>query len=252
MMNAAFAATGIDAVLVPIGVPPDGLGAVVAALRAMGALGASVTVPHKLAVAALCDEVTPAARAIGAVNCLQLGARVVGHNTDAGGFADALAAAGIATTAGARVVVLGAGGAARAVVAGLTGAAVEVVARGPVAWIGAPWVDGPASVAVSLWAAVADALAGADLVVDCTPVGLDPAAEPAFVDPLPLDRLPASAVVATLVYHRRTLLLERALARGHRVLDGSDMLVFQGARAFTLWTGRDPPVDVMRRVVKAA
>ena len=114
MLNAAFAADQIDAVLVPIGVPPDGLSTVVAALRAMRVVGASVTVPHKVAVAALCDELSAEAKAIGAVNCLQLdGDRLVGHNTDAPGFLDGLLAAGFALR-GTRCRRLGAGGAARA------------------------------------------------------------------------------------------------------------------------------------------
>ena len=97
MFEAAFAAAGLDAVMIPIGVPPDGFAQVIGALRAMRALGACVTLPHKLAAAALCDELTGAARAIGAVNCLHLaGDRLVGHNTDCHGFTDALAAAGLA------------------------------------------------------------------------------------------------------------------------------------------------------------
>jgi shikimate dehydrogenase len=242
MMNAAFAAAGVDAVLVAIAAPPEGLAGAVATLRATGAIGASVTVPHKVAAMALCDEVTAQATAIGAVNCLQLTAgRVIGHNTDAGGFADALVANGVAV--GGRSVVLGAGGAALAVVTGLrmaeSAAVVEVVARTPRAWL-----------PTTPWERVGSALAGANLVVDCTPVGLDPQAEAAFVAALPLDRLARDAVVMTLVYHRRTLLLERAAALGHRTLDGSDMLVYQGARAFTLWTGRPAPITAMREAVK--
>jgi methylmalonyl-CoA mutase cobalamin-binding subunit len=136
LVNAAFAAAGVDAVMVPVGVPPEGLPAAVAGLSAMRAIGASVTVPHKLAAAALCDELSPAARAIGAVNCLRFdGGRISGHNTDEGGFVDGLAAAGF-DPRGRRAVLLGAGGAARAVAYGLRGAGVAdeqlaVIARRP-------------------------------------------------------------------------------------------------------------------------
>ena len=243
MLNAAFAATGIDGVLVPIAAPPAALAAVVAMLRDSGGFGASVTTPHKLAVLALCDELAPEAFAIGAVNCLRIDAgRVVGHNTDGPGFADALAAAGI--DARGHCTLLGAGGAARAVAHGLklAGAgAVEVVARGTCGWA-----------TPTPWDQLADALARADVVVDCTPTSLDRAAEPAFVDSLPLDRLRTGAVVGTLVYHRRPLLLDRAAARGHRVFDGAGMLVHQGARAFALWTGRYAPVEVMTRALASA
>lgn len=239
MMNAAFAAAGIDAVLVPIAAPPDALAGAIAGLRAhRGALGASVTLPHKVDVLALCDELAPEAFAIGAVNCLHVAnGRVVGLNTDGPGFADALAERAI-DVRGKRAVLLGSGGAARAVAYGikLAGAAeVRVVAR-----TAAPWTP------VVPWASLAETVAGADLVVDCTPVALDPAAEPAFVDALPLDTLAAGATVATLVYHRRTRILDAAASRGLRTLDGADMLVHQGARAFTRWTGEPAPISIMR------
>jgi shikimate dehydrogenase len=246
LLNAAFAATGIDAVLVPIGVAPDGLAATIAGLRAMRALGASVTVPHKVAVAALCDELAPSARAIGAVNCLHVdGDRLVGHNTDEGGFSDGLAAAGF-DLRGKRAVILGAGGAARAVAYGLRGGrAVEVIARRKVDWATAwPWT------AENL----RDAFSRADLVVDTTPVGLGVSeeSEVTFVDALPVDALAPHAWVSTLVYHRTPLLLDRARARGLATLDGRAMLVHQGARAFTIWTERPAPIEVMTRALDAA
>lgn len=245
MLNAAFTADQVDAVMVPIAVPPDGLAAVIAGLRAARALGASVTVPHKLAVAALCDELSPEATAIGAVNCLSFGDRIVGHNTDAGGFADALAAAGC-ELAERRVLLLGAGGAARAVAHGVRGAKeIVVIARRPgeVSWAPArPWTTEE----------LRDALAGADLVVDCTSAGLDPASDAELAESLPLDALAAGAWVATLVYHRRTNLIERAERLGHSTLDGRGMLVHQGARAFTIWTGLPAPVAVMARALDAS
>lgn len=243
MLNAAFTADQIDAVMIPIGVPPDGLAAVVGGLRAMRALGASVTVPHKLAVLALCDELSPEAKAVGAVNCLELReGRLIGHNTDCDGYLDALVAAGIELR-GKRVVLLGAGGAARAVAYAVRGArAIEVVARRPaeVAWALAwPWTDEN----------LRDCFARADLVVDCTSAGLDPKTDAAFTESLPLGALRAGAWVSTLVYHRRTSLLERASSLGYSTIDGRGMLVHQGARAFSIWTGLPAPVAVMARAL---
>ncbi|MDB4961538.1 MAG: shikimate 5-dehydrogenase [Myxococcales bacterium] len=243
ILNAAFAASGIDAVLVPIGVPPHGLAAAMGGLRAMQALGASVTIPHKLAVAALCDELSPAARTIGAVNCLHIdGDHLIGHNTDEGGFSDGLLAAGFELR-GARAVILGAGGAARAVAHGLRGGrAIEVVARRPaeVTWAPAwPWDDDH----------LRDAFRRADLVVDCTSIGLGGADEEAATDALPLDALPAKAWVSTLVYHRQTRLLQRARELGYSTLDGKAMLVHQAARAFTIWTGSPAPIEIMTRAL---
>lgn len=243
ILNAAFAAAHIDAVMIPIGVPPQGFATAVGGLRAMRALGASVTIPHKLAAAALCDELSPAARAIGAVNCLHLDDdHMIGHNTDEGGFTDGLTAAGF-DLRGARAVVLGAGGAARAVAYGLrVGRAVEVIARRPetVTWARAwPWTDEH----------LREAFGRADLIVDCTPVGLGGPDEAAVVDTLPFDALSPKAWVASLVYHRPTLLLERARERGYSTLDGRAMLVHQAARAFTIWTGVPAPIDVMTRAL---
>jgi shikimate dehydrogenase len=247
MFEAAFAAAGLDAVMIPIGVPPEALSQVIGALRAMRALGASVTVPHKLAAAELCDELSPAAGEIGAVNCLQLDRdRLIGHNTDAGGFTDALIAAGFVPRSK-RCVILGAGGAARAVAYGLRAAdacAIEVIARNPqqVSWTTARrWSPDE----------LGQRFAGADLVVDATSMALtgDGAETIAAV---PLEALPGDAWVSTLIYHRRPLLLELASQRGHATLDGRGMLVHQGARAFTLWTGVAPPIDAMRRALDAA
>ncbi|HEY0251277.1 MAG TPA: hypothetical protein VGC41_07100, partial [Kofleriaceae bacterium] len=128
IMNAAFSATGISAEMIRVGVPPEQFAAKLAELRALPMLGASVTIPHKLAAHDLADELSPAARAIGAVNCLELrDGTLIGHNTDAPGFVDAL------PRKPHRVVLLGAGGAARAVAYGCKelGAEVAVVARTP-------------------------------------------------------------------------------------------------------------------------
>jgi shikimate dehydrogenase len=251
MFAAAFAQARIDAVMIPIGVPPEAFAQVVAALGTMRAIGACVTLPHKLTAAALCDELSPAARAIGAVNCLAFdGRRVAGHNTDAEGFTDSLVAAGFAP-AGKRCVILGAGGAARAVAYGLTTSGareVEVIARRPdeVSWAAArPWSPGQ----------LADSLSRADLVVDATPMGLtddDDAANQAAIDAIPLEALGAGAWVSTLIYHRPTRLVGRARQRGHATLDGRGMLVHQGARQLALWTGVAPPVEAMRAALDAS
>jgi shikimate dehydrogenase len=233
MLNAAFAATQIDAEMIAMGAAPEQFAATVQGLRDLPMLGASITLPHKLAAHALCDELSPAARAIGAVNCLALErGRLIGHNTDASGFVDAVNL----PLAGTRVVLLGAGGAARAVAyaAADAGAHVDVIARSPCAWF-----------AAQPWSELATAIAGADLLVDCTPAGLDEAGDAVFAAQIPLHVLPRSATVATLVYHRATALLERARSLGHATLDGRAMLVHQAARAFAIWTGRAAPVAVM-------
>ena len=250
--NAAFRALGIDAVFVALAVAPADLAAAVRGLAALGVLGASVTVPHKQALLPLCDALDPSAERVGAVNCLALAdGRVVGHNTDAGGFADALRGELGRDPAGARAVLLGAGGAARAVAIALRdagAAAVDLVARTPgaVGWSAArPWTA----------ATLAALLPGCDLLVDCTPVALgraqgdQSAALPAAVA---VDLLPAGAAVCALSYGAPgSALVAAARARDLATMDGAAMLVHQGARAFTLWTGRSAPIDAMSAALRA-
>ena len=226
--------------------PPEELATAIGAFRRdPAALGASVTVPHKVAIAALCDELASEARAIGAVNCLAFdGDRLVGHNTDAPAVRRRARGCGLRAARQARGAARRRRRGARGRVRPARRGAIEVVARRPdeVAWAAAwPWDD----------AQLRECFARADLVVDCTPTGLDRDADAAFAAALPLDALAPGAWVATLVYHRTTALLERARAAGHPTLDGRAMLVHQGARAFTLWTGRPAPIDVMTAALAA-
>lgn len=229
MINAAFDAMGIAAHMQAMEVAPDKLREWFDAARELQPIGVSVTIPHKEAVLAFVDELTDDVRAIGAANCLDFRAgKIIAHNTDAGGFMDSL---GFTPR---RSVVLGAGGAARAVAHALRGGHVSVVARRPATWT-----------ASHAWDELPALLRHADLLVDCTSAELHPDGELH----VPLDQLPENATVATLIYHHRTKLLERAAALGYSTLDGRGMLVHQGARALTIWTGLPAPVDVMSRAL---
>jgi len=242
---AAFAAAGLDAVMVPLRVRAAELPAAVAGLGALGFLGASVTLPHKQAVARLCDHLEPLAEDCGAVNCLCFAnGAVVGHNTDALGFIDGLRRAGF-EPAGLHTVLLGCGGAARAIRVGLRAAgaaSVALIARTPSR---ARWADDVSPFTAEV---LADRLSRCSLLVDCTSAGLHGEAFPA---PVPLERLRKSAVVASLLYGEQPALLAAAEARGLQTVDGTGMLVHQGARAFELWTGRRAPIDAMWAAVTA-
>ena len=244
LFAAAFAAAGLDAVMVPLRVPAAALGDVVRALAATDALGASVTVPHKQAVIAHCVGLTERAARAGAVNSLRFvagSAAVTGDNTDGAGLLADLAKHGVAI-AGRQVVVLGAGGAARAVETALAdaGARTIVVARRPEL---ATWI--PAS-QVRPWAAAlqADAWRNAAVIIDATSRALAAATDD--VADLPLDALAANACVVSLVYHRRPALLAAADARGCLSIDGRGMLVEQAALSFEAWTGLPAPRAAMR------
>ena len=246
--NAAFAALGLEWTYFAVAVPDGRAGDAVAAMRTLRLGGMSVTMPHKTAVAAIVDTITPRAERLGAVNCLSWrGAGIEGDSTDGPGFLDSLRVDHGWEPEGRRALVVGAGGAARAVVAALAeaGAAEVAVANRDEgrAARAAALADGRGRVAT------VDEAADADLVVNATPVGMgdDP------TSPVPADRLGAGQVVADLVYDPiETPLLAAARARGAMPVNGVGMLVHQAAHAFRAWTGEDPPVEVMSAAAVAA
>jgi shikimate dehydrogenase len=226
----------------------------VGSLRDPAILGASVTVPHKIAVMRLLDEVSPAARRAGAVNTIvNRGGALFGDNTDIYGFGVTVSEALGGRTAQVAVV-LGAGGAARAVVLALeaAGAGEIVVANRD--------GEGAARLAQDLQPApvrparldddfLTRDLPRAELLVNATSLGWHPGETP--IPGSRLDLLPTGAVVADLTY-RDTDLLLAAQARGLKTVDGLTMLVHQGARAFELWTGAAAPVEIMLAAARAA
>jgi shikimate dehydrogenase len=244
MHNAAFAKTGVNAVYCAFRVTDAG--AAMAAVRALGIAGVSVTVPHKVAVMACLDEVDEAARAIGAVNTVKNeNGRLLGKNTDAEGAVRALEEAG--PLAGKTVAVLGAGGAARAVVFGALGRGARVVVvnrtrekgRALAREAGADFL--PLSRARELIA---------DVVVNTTTVGMAPSAG---VSPAPPEIFRPGMAAMDIVYNPlRTRFLEDARQKGCSVVDGLAMFVYQGASQFEWWTGLPAPADEMRRAVEGA
>jgi shikimate dehydrogenase len=249
ILNAAFEAAGLDWVYLAFEVPAGRGADAVAAVRALGLGGLSVTMPHKAAVHDAVDERTPVAAALGAVNCVfRRGDSLVGDNTDGAGFLDALRLDHGVDVADRRCVVVGAGGAGRAVARALgeAGAAdVAIVNRSPE----------PATRAAALAGgrgrvgAPAD-VGRADLVVNATPIGMgtrpvDADAAPGAV-PVDPDLLRAGQVVVDLIYHPEvTPLLAAARERGAVAVNGLGMLVHQAAHAFERWTGAAAPLDAM-------
>jgi len=245
MHNAAFAALGLDAVYLAFDVESLRLADAVAGARALGIRQLAVSLPHKEAVIAHLDEVDATARRIGAVNTITLrDGRLVGSNTDWIGAVRALERE--ANLAGARAVVLGAGGSARAAVFGLLdrGAHVTVLNR----------TAGRAeALARDLGAAGGgplEALAGLshDVLVNTTSVGLG-----SDLSPVPASSIDEGAVVMDAVYQpERTRLLRDAEARGARTVTGKWMLVYQAAEQLGHWSGRDAPLEEMVAAFDAA
>jgi shikimate dehydrogenase len=253
MHNAAFRALGMDWAYVAFRVEPIQIEAAIRGVVALGMVGINVTIPHKEAAAMLVDEVDEAAQALASVNTIHNVDGVLrGYSTDGSGFVRSMEEAGFALE-GTAVALIGAGGSARAVAFALARAGVSrlaVIARRPKkAAEVAEMVGrhaGHAASAVDLASdAARDAVRSADVVVDTTSVGMYPNVEVPPV--IPADWLRPGQLVCDLTYNpRETVLLRAARSAGASTLDGTGMLVHQGAIAFELWTGRKAPVEVMR------
>jgi shikimate dehydrogenase len=246
--NAAFEALGLDWAYLAFEVGSDQVMAATEAVRALGLEGLSVTMPHKMAVARHVDRLSPTAGTLGAVNTIvRRGVELVGDSTDGAGLIDALRHDEGFDPEGRKAVVLGAGGAARAVILALAraGAAQIVVVNR---------TRRRAEEAITLASRVARVgspceVVQAELIVNTTPVGMggDVAAP---IDP---DLLSPGQLVIDLVYHPAvTPLVAAAKARGAAVASGIGVLVHQAAHQFRLWTGEDPPLEVMSAAALSA
>jgi shikimate dehydrogenase len=252
MHNRAFAQAGLDYIYVPFPVPPESVAAAIAALPALGLAGVNVTIPHKQAVIPHLDALSRTAELIGAVNTIQVteGPRLVGHNTDASGFAAALRRHGVAL-AGQRMLLLGAGGAARAVAfqAALDHCgevALCDVEEGRADTLAADLARHFPALEVravsQVGAGLGDALAAATLLVNATPLGMHGGDR----YPIELDGLHSRLFVFDLVYNPlETPLLAAARRRGVPGCNGLAMLALQGAESFAMWTGAPPPGELM-------
>ena len=252
MHNAAFGELGLDATYVALPVAPERLAEALRGAHALGFQGLNVTVPHKQPAREQCLRLDATAEACGAVNTLR---RVAegweGSNTDAPACRALLEAAGVRR--GARALLLGAGGAALAgawALAGL-GAEVAVAARRPEASaelcrrIGAVFPEGPRPCPAP-WAELPSLAAPADVVVNGTSIGLG-GADPGF-PPFAFRR---GQVAVDFVYGD-TAFARRAREEGATLVSGEQILVRQGALAFNLWTGREPPEAVMAAALRSA
>jgi shikimate dehydrogenase len=241
--RAAFEAAGVDWSYVAFDVAEGRADEAIAAMRLLGIAGLSVTMPHKEAIARLVDRLDPAAQALGSVNTVSWDdGRLVGSSTDGAGFVASLADAGVAVD-GARVAIIGAGGAARSVIDALARAGspdITVLNRS------ADRAEAAAALASAASVGIVSDITRADIVVNATSVGMGVEPGAATDGDLPCDPtlLHDGQVVADLVYHPlETAWMARAADRGARTVDGLGMLVHQAALQQRIWLGADAVID---------
>lgn len=256
MYNYSFARTGVDAAYLAFDIPLEQTQAAVDALKLLNVGGFNVTMPDKTAVASIVDELSPAARLIGASNTVTVGedGKLTGHNTDGIGFVRNLQEHGVEVK-GKKLVVLGAGGAATAICvqAALDGAESiaifnrkdEFYANGEHTVEKLAQAVPACKVSISPLedsAALAAAVQDCDILVNATKVGMKPLDEESLIDPA-LFR--ADLVVADTVYNpRETKMIQQAQAAGCKAaVGGIGMLLWQGVAAYKLFTGKDMPAQ---------
>jgi shikimate dehydrogenase len=257
--NAAFESLGLDLVYQPFHVRPSDLKAAVASIRALGFIGANITIPHKEKVMRFLDSIDPRAKEIGAVNTIvNRDGKLTGYNTDGAGYLLSLREDTGFVASGKKVVILGAGGASRAIFYALLearpGAVVitnrtlkrakdlvrEFSLRFPKARIRTVPFEPEA-----LCAEARDA----DLVINTTSLGMTGQGKLDF----PVECLPKRAVVSDIVYRPlATDFLKKAGSRGLKTHDGLSMLIRQGSIGFELWTRKKAPLEVMRKAAMKA
>jgi shikimate dehydrogenase len=253
MMEKAFAVAGLDWRYLTLEIPPDQLPDAIRGMRAMRFRGGNFTIPHKVAVIPLLDELSEAAELMGAVNCVhRVDNRLIGENTDGKGFVQSLRT--LTDPKGKRVVVLGAGGAARAIAVelGLAGVS-EMVIVNRSAERGQDLTDllknrVQVNARFELWEGDFQVPEGTDIVIQATSIGLGDLEARV---PLDIQTLTPEMVVADVVFNPPlTRLLRDADQQGCRILDGLGMLVNQGVIGFRIWTGIDPDPQVMREALE--
>ncbi len=251
MVEAAYRHHNLAWRYLTIEVTPDDLDAAVEGARAMGFGGFNLTIPHKVAVMEHLDEIAESARLIGAVNCVvRRGERLIGENTDGKGFLESVRE--VRDPSGARVLLLGAGGAARAISVELALAgASEITVCNRSQQRGrelAQRITDATGVPARFqeWGSTIPVPAGTEILVNATSIGLYPDTD--GIAPVDFASLSAETLVADVIPNPpQTPFLRRAAERGCTTIDGLGMLVNQGRIGIRLWTGVEPDADVMRR-----
>ena len=259
MYNAAFRELGVEAGYKLFDLPESEVDEFFAGMRAGKVAGSNVTIPYKEKVLDIVDDLSPASRAIGALNCVVFEEGLLrGHNTDYQGFMKSLRGTGEGDlafeTEGKSAFIFGAGGAAKAVAYGLFLLGVKKIALADLdidkaeAFAGSFIEKEERDVIVTVVKDVkqyGEFVSKSDLVVNATPFGMNSGDSELF-DYKYIDK---SLSVFDLIYSKETSLVKEARHQGSRAITGLNMLLYQAGRTFELWTGQDAPIDVMRKAL---
>ena len=257
MHNSAFNTLGLNSVYVAFDIDPESIEEATRAIRVMGIRGINITIPHKQTIIPYLDEVSPDAKLTGAVNTVKNeNGRLLGYNTDVGGFLRAIREDLDFSPEGNTLFLIGAGGAARAVLSAFC------MNGGAVVYITDIIKDKALELANQFKAnfqnitietveldnqnLIEQKFEEADILVNASPAGMDSVGS---LD-IPLTSLNKNAVVYDLVYKPPdTNLLKEAKQLGHKASGGLSMLLYQGAESFEIWTGENAPVEIMKKAL---
>ena len=250
ILNAAFREAKINWVYTAFETPEEKLADAIGGIRALGIAGLSVTMPHKAKVCSLLDEISDSAQTLNAVNCIVNDAgKLEGHNTDGDGFLDAVKHDAGLDVAGKKVLVVGSGGSARSIICSLgkAGAAeIAVINRTKKKALDALELAGPVGRYVEE-TEIPEVVSEANLVINATPIGMLDTDDTANF-PIEPNLFSKGQLAIDLIYHPiSTPWMEALRDLEVEAHGGLSMLIFQAARAFKLWTGKEAPVDAMRK-----
>ena len=255
MHNAAFKSLGINAVYLPFEVAPGGLKAAISHMKSVGVRGINITIPHKEDVLRYLDEIDKVASLIKAVNTIVIkNGKLKGFNTDGMGFINSLKEAFAISPKGKAFFIMGAGGASKAIsfslaLRGARRIAIVDEMKDKAIKLASSLAKNTSCEAIALKKdkkAMKELIFSSDVFINATPCGMK-SSDLRLIDPALLRR---GLFVCDVIYNPPvTRLLRDAKKRGARVLNGTGMLLNQGAVSFSLWTGRKAPVRVMKKAL---
>ncbi|MFN3966865.1 MAG: shikimate dehydrogenase [Endomicrobiia bacterium] len=251
--NAGYEYLGLNYIYIPFSVHPEDLGKATDSLKALNISGINVTVPHKEKILRYLDDIDSYAEKIGAVNTvINKNGKLVGYNTDAIGFLKSLKEN--INPHGKKVVLLGCGGAGKAIAVSLVLNGIEELFIYDVDFGKAEKFSKklmPFTKKISVIKSdnsLKNAVWSADILINATTVGMKPLDK----TPVPANWLNKRTFVYDIIYNRKTELIKIAEKIGCKYIDGLDMLLYQAAKSFELWTNRKAPIEIMRKALKRA